>query len=138
MEGDSITVKPKANSKQAQSDWGTTRAHINNMVQGVTVGWQKQLEIEGAGYRAEVKGDMISLTVGYSHPVEVHAFAGVKFQVEKNVIKVSGPDKQAVGQVSAMIREARPPNVYTGKGIEYVGEQIRRKAGKAAKGAEEQ
>lgn len=136
MESSSITVKNKSNSKQALANWGTTRALIQNMVVGVQNGWSKQLEMEGAGYRAETSGDKITLTVGFSHPVEISAPEGVKFQVEKNIITVQGINKQAVGQAAANIKAIRPPDVYTGKGIKFVGEHIRRKPGKAAKSAE--
>ena len=105
------------------------------MVKGVTDGWSKQLELVGTGYRAEVQGKTLVLTVGYSHPVKIEAPDGVNFKVEKGIITVDGPDRQIIGQLSANIRGARPPEPYKGKGVKYVDEVIRRKAGKAAKTA---
>lgn len=115
--------------------FGTSRAHLANMVRGVSSGWLKQLELVGTGFRAETSGQTLILTVGYSHPVKIEAPVGVTFKVEKNVISVSGPGKDLVGQIAANIRAVRPPEPYKGKGIKYVGEIVRRKAGKAAKTA---
>lgn len=114
---------------------GTTRANLSNMVHGVTEGWHKDLEIIGTGYRAEVNGKTLVLTVGFSHPVKHEAPEGIEFKVEKMVITVSGIDKQLVGKVAADIRSTRPPEPYKGKGIKYTDEVIRRKVGKAAKAA---
>ena len=108
---------------------------IANSIKGVTEGWKKQLELVGTGYRSEVQGNKLVLTVGYSHPVIIEAPEGITFKVEKSVINVDGIDKQVVGQISANIRASRPPEPYKGKGVKYVGEYIRRKAGKAAKAA---
>lgn len=130
-----VLVSIKKTSKQNQSDWGTTRNLIANMVKGVSEGWQKQLELVGTGYRAEVKGDTIVLTVGYSHPIEITAPADISFKVEKNIITVQGLDKAVVGQIAANIRATRPPEPYKGKGVKYTDEVVRRKAGKAAKTA---
>ena len=130
-----LTVFRKREDKFSKSAHGLTRALINNMVLGVTEGWKKQLELVGTGYRSEVQGNKLVLTVGYSHPVEIIAPDGITFKVEKSVINVDGIDKQVVGQVSANIRSSRPPEPYKGKGVKYVGEYIRRKAGKAAKAA---
>lgn len=121
--------------KFARSVWGTTRMLIANSVKGVTEGWKKQLELVGTGYRSEVQDNTLVLTVGYSHPVKIEAPEGITFKVEKSIINVDGIDKQVVGQVSANIRASRPPEPYKGKGVKYVGEVIRRKAGKAAKAA---
>jgi large subunit ribosomal protein L6 len=107
------------------------------MVNGVTEGWSKVLEINGAGYRAEVKGNDLVLTVGYSHPVIVPGTLGTTFKVEKNLVTVEGPDKESVGHTAARVRGVRKPNVYTGSGIKYQDEVIRRKAGKQAAGAGE-
>jgi large subunit ribosomal protein L6 len=114
---------------------GMTRALINNMVVGVSTGFEKILEINGVGYRAEMKGKDLVLNVGYSHPVIVEPPKGISFEVDARTrqIKIMGFDKQQVGQVAANIREIRPPEPYKGKGIKYLEEKIRRKAGKAGK-----
>lgn len=135
VEEGKLSIGIKKDSKYARSIWGTTRMLIANSVKGVTEGWKKQLELVGTGYRSEVQGNKLVLTVGYSHPVIVEAPEGITFKVEKSVINVDGIDKQVVGQVSAVIRSSRPPEPYKGKGVKYVGEVIRRKAGKAAKAA---
>jgi large subunit ribosomal protein L6 len=115
---------------------GTTRALINNMVTGVSTGFTRVLEIDGVGYRAEMSGKTVMLYVGYSHPVPFEPPAGISFEVDTKTrqIKVIGFDKEQVGQVAANIRSIRPPEPYHGKGIHYLGERIRRKAGKAGKG----
>jgi large subunit ribosomal protein L6 len=115
---------------------GTTRALINNMVTGVSTGFTRVLEIDGVGYRAELSGKTLMLYVGYSHPVPFEPPAGISFDVDTKTrqIKVNGFDKEQVGQVAANIRSIRPPEPYHGKGIHYLGERIRRKAGKAGKG----
>lgn len=129
-----VVIKRKRNDKFSRSAHGLTRSLINNMVQGVTEGWTKNLELVGVGYRAQGGGENLTLNVGYSHPVTVKAPAGVTFAVADNTkISVSGIDKALVGQVAANIRAVRPPEVYKGKGIRYTGEYIRRKAGKAGK-----
>ncbi len=111
---------------------GLSRALLNNMVVGVSEGYQKNLEMIGVGYRASLKGRSVELLVGYSHPVLVEAPEGIEFEVpETTKISVKGIDKQLVGQVAADIRKVRPPEPYKGKGIRYVGEHVRRKAGKA-------
>jgi large subunit ribosomal protein L6 len=116
---------------------GTTRAVIANMVHGVSSGFVVTLEVEGVGYRAEMEGKTLVLHVGYSHPVKVEPPAGIVFETDPKTrqIKVSGFDREAIGQVAAEIRGVRPPEPYHGKGIRYAGEKIRRKAGKAGKGA---
>lgn len=115
--------------------YGTIRALLANMAEGVVKGWQKELELVGAGYRAEVSGRDLILTVGYSHPVVISAPEEITFKVEKTAITVEGIDKEVVGQVAAEIRAVRKPEPYKGKGIKYQDEQIRRKPGKAAKAA---
>lgn len=130
-----ITLFTDSELKTVKSMWGTTRKLISNMVVGVTEGWSKRLEIIGTGYRAEVQGKTLVLTVGYSHQIKIDAPVGITFKVEKNVIIVDGIDRGVVGQVSANIRATRPPEPYKGKGIKYIDEVIRRKAGKAAKAA---
>jgi large subunit ribosomal protein L6 len=110
---------------------GLTRTLIRNMVQGVSQGYSKTLEIHGVGYKAELQGGGIKLTVGFSHPVDFRAPAGIKFTVDNNtLIKVDGVDKELVGQVASEVRKVRPPEPYQGKGIRYQGEHVRRKAGK--------
>ncbi|KKS81022.1 MAG: 50S ribosomal protein L6 [Candidatus Woesebacteria bacterium GW2011_GWC1_43_10b] len=132
IEGSVLTVEKKGDSKIARALQGTTRANLRNMVKGVTEGWSKTLEIEGAGYRAELKGKDLSLAIGYSHPVVIKAPEGIGFKIEKNVITVEGADKAMVGQVAADVRESRRPDPYKAKGIRYQYEVIRRKPGKAA------
>lgn len=127
-----IFLFPKIETKMTKALWGTYRQLIANMIEGVQKGYQKQLEIEGLGYRAEMEGENLVLRVGYSHPVKISPPAGIKISVEKNIITVSGIDKELVGQVAAKIREAKPAEPYKGKGIKYVGEKIRRKVGKKA------
>ncbi len=126
-------VSPVSKSEKALVNWGTTRAHFANMVEGVTSGWKKSLELVGVGYRSELKGNDLVLTVGYSHPVKVVCPEGIQFKIEKSIITVEGINKELVGNISDKIRSVRPPEPYKGKGIKYVDEVIRRKAGKAAK-----
>lgn len=116
---------------------GTTRAVLANMVHGVSKGFDVVLEVEGVGYRAEMEGKNLALYVGYSHPVKMQPPVGIEFGVDQKTrqIKVSGFDKEMVGQVAANIRQVRPPEPYHGKGLRYQGERVRRKAGKAGKGA---
>jgi len=136
---DSITVNPKDESNRTHALWGLTRTLVNNMVTGVSAGFEKTLEIEGVGYRASMQGDKLVLLLGFSHPVEVVPEPGITFTVEPPApgrvarIIVSGVDKQRVGEVAARIRLRRPPEPYKGKGLRYMGEYIRRKAGKAGK-----
>jgi large subunit ribosomal protein L6 len=118
--------------KKNKALWGTTRQIISNMIVGVTKGFEKKLEIQGIGFRAQVSGDRLILTCGFTHPVEIKAPKGIQFKVEKNIITVLGIDKQLVGQIAAEIRSKRPPEPYKGKGIRYVGEYVYRKAGKKA------
>lgn len=135
VEDQKIVVALKKESKIARSLWGTIRMLLANNIVGVTEGWKKQLELIGTGYRSEVQGNTLVLTVGYSHPIKVEAPKDITFKVEKSIVNVDGIDKQVVGQVAAVIRSSRPPEPYKGKGVKYVGEVIRRKAGKAAKAA---
>ncbi len=134
-----ITVNPKDESNRTHALWGLTRTLVNNMVVGVSAGFTKTLELEGVGYRAAMQGSNLGLSLGFSHPVEVAPPTGITFQVEPPApgrvarIIVSGADKQQVGQVAARIRLLRPPEPYKGKGLRYMGEYIRRKAGKAGK-----
>jgi len=126
-----VTVTRPSDSKHHRSLHGLTRSLVANMVEGVTSGFVKILEIQGVGYRAEAKPFGITLVVGFSHTVDYRAPEGIKISVEGNtVVKVEGANKEAVGQVAAEIRSVRPPEPYKGKGIRYQGEQVRRKAGK--------
>jgi large subunit ribosomal protein L6 len=136
MDGNVITVERKSDAPAERALHGTTRAVLANMVHGVSTGFDVVLEVEGVGYRAEVKGKKLVLNVGYSHPVEMEPPEGVSFEADSKTrqIKVLGYDKEVVGQVAANVRKVRPPEPYHGKGIRYAGEYIRRKAGKAGKG----
>ncbi|MFA6424539.1 MAG: 50S ribosomal protein L6 [Candidatus Magasanikbacteria bacterium] len=130
-----VSVISPENTKD-KSLWGTFSSIIENMLEGVTTGFKKQLEINGVGYKASLKGANLVLEVGFSHTVELAPVVGIKFEVDKNVITVSGSDKQAVGEMAAQIRSTKKVEPYKGKGIKYIGEVVRRKAGKtAAKGA---
>jgi len=131
-----IVVGIKKKTNNAPALWGLLRTLIANMIEGVTQGFEKKLEIEGVGYRAALENDKLILSLGFSHPVEIKAPDGIEFKVEKNLITVSGIDKQLVGQVAADIRSKRKPEPYKGKGIHYLGEEIRRKAGKKVVGTE--
>ena len=132
VDGGVLTLTPANDSDKARALWGTYAAHVNNMVVGVTDGFTKVLEIEGVGYRAEVKGNSILLNVGFSHPVELDFPEGISATVEKNVITITGADKETVGQYAANVRKVRPPEPYKGKGLHYQGEYIIRKQGKKA------
>ena len=119
-------------TKQSSAFWGTYRALLNNIFIGLDKGFSKSLEIDGVGYRAAVSGKKLELQLGFSHPINYDIPEGIDIKVEKNIITVSGTDKQKVGQVSAEIRSFRPPEPYKGKGVKYTDEVIIRKAGKAA------
>jgi large subunit ribosomal protein L6 len=137
MDGNQITVERKSDAPAERALHGTTRAILANMVYGVSTGFEVVLEVEGVGYRAEMNGKNLVLHVGYSHPVEMVPHEGISFEADAKTrqIKVLGHDKEQVGQIAANIRKVRPPEPYHGKGIRYAGERIRRKAGKAGKGA---
>lgn len=129
-----IKVTRKKDDQFSRSLHGLTRSLIANMIYGVEKGWEKKLELVGVGYRTQLSGEKLILNVGYSHPVEIEVPQGIKFMVEDNTkIKVSGIDKQLVGETAAAIRKVRPPEPYQGKGIRYSGEYVRRKAGKTGK-----
>ncbi len=128
----SITFTPANDSIEARALWGTYASHARNMVTGVTEGFKKVLEIEGVGYRAEMKGNDLVLNMGYSHPVPMTVPEGLTASVEKSEITISGIDKDLVGQFAANVREVRKPEPYKGKGIRYQGEYIIRKQGKKA------
>jgi large subunit ribosomal protein L6 len=130
-----LCVKRDSDEQQARAFHGLVRSLLNNMVEGVSKGFEKRLEIQGVGYRAQATGNKINLSLGFSHPVEMSAPEGVTVNMdaeEKNIIVVSGYDKQAVGEFAANIRKLRKPEPYKGKGIRYLGERVVRKAGKAA------
>lgn len=128
-----IVVSQKNADGNTSAAFGLTRSLLANMVQGVTTGFEKKLELSGVGYRAAGSGTDLTISVGFSHPVKVKAPEGVTFAVADNIITVSGSDKMVVGDTAAKIRAIRPPEPYKGKGIKYVGEYVRRKVGKAAK-----
>jgi len=136
LEDGHLIVRRQTDQRHHRALHGLTRALLNNMVIGVTQGFQKQLEIQGVGYRVDLQGDgSLMLQLGFSHPVRIAPPEGIQFAVEprSKVITVSGIDKELVGQVTAEIRAWRPPEPYKGKGIRYVGEHVRHKAGKAGK-----
>ena len=131
-----VVVKRPSDESFHKALHGLSRTLVANMVEGVTKGYQKALEIQGVGYKAEPKGQEIQLLVGFSHPVRYKAPQGIKITIENNtLVKIDGVDKELVGQVAAEIRAVRPPEPYKGKGIRYRGEQVRRKAGKTAQAA---
>lgn len=135
MADKNIIVERKDDERLSRGLHGLTRTLIDNMVTGVTQGFSKKLDIQGVGYRAQMVGKNLQLAVGYSHPVDFPAPAGITFEIDKekkNIITVSGIDKIVVGQVASNLRAVRPPEPYKGKGIRYLGEAVRRKAGKAA------
>lgn len=134
IEGNEVTFTRPNDSKEMKTIHGTTRAIFHNMVVGVSEGFQKALELIGVGYRAQLQGSKLVLNVGYSHPVEITAPAGITFEVPSNTqVVVKGISKEAVGEIAANIRGVRPPELYKGKGIRYVGEYVRRKEGKTGK-----
>ncbi|NSL52577.1 50S ribosomal protein L6 [Calidifontibacillus erzurumensis] len=134
VEGNILTVERPSDDKEHRSLHGTTRAILGNMVEGVTKGFEKSLELIGVGYRASKSGNKLVLNVGYSHPVEIQPEQGIEIEVPANTkIIVKGIDKERVGAVAANIRAVRPPEPYKGKGIRYEGEYVRRKEGKTAK-----
>lgn len=137
LDSNQLVITRKSDLPAERALHGTTRALLANMVEGVSKGFQVVLEVEGVGYRAELEGKNLALYVGYSHPVKIEPPAGISFEADQKArqIKVLGFDKQLVGQVAANIRKVRPPEPYHGKGLHYLGEHIRRKAGKAGKGA---
>jgi large subunit ribosomal protein L6 len=137
LDKNQVVITRNSDTPEERALHGTTRAVIANMMHGVSTGFVTTLEIEGVGYRSEMDGKTLILHVGYSHPVRMEPPAGISFEVELKTrqIKVLGYDREVVGQTAAEIRRVRPPEPYHGKGIRYAGEKIRRKAGKAGKGA---
>lgn len=132
VEGKIVVEQDKENNPETRALFGLTRAQIANLITGVSDGFEKKLELSGVGFRGQAAGNTLTLFVGFSHPVKITQ-EGVIFAIAENVITVSGIDKSLVGNIAAKVRGVRPPEPYKGKGIKYVGERIRRKAGKAAK-----
>ena len=134
IEGSEITVVRPSDSKRHRTVHGTTRAILANMIEGVSAGFKKELELIGVGYRAQMQGKKLVLSVGYSHPVEFEEIEGIKLGVEGNTkVSIEGINKEVVGQYADKVRAVRPPEPYKGKGIRYVGEYVRRKEGKTGK-----
>ena len=133
IDGNVLTFKNLSDSREHRAFWGTFRALAQNIVDGLTKGFEKKLEINGVGYRAAVKGKVLNLQLGFSHDINYDLPEGIEAVVEKNVITLKSHDKQLVGQVAAEIRSFRPPEPYKGKGVKYIDEHIVRKAGKTAK-----
>lgn len=135
LEGGAVIMSAKdPEDKKDKSLWGLERSLVANLVKGVTLGYEKKLEIQGIGFRAETSGNILKLHAGFTNPVNFEIPEGISVLVEKNIITVSGIDKQLVGNFTASIRAVKPPEPYKGKGIRYVGEVVRRKAGKAVAG----
>ncbi len=130
-----VFLRPKDETRKTRALWGLWRTLVSNMIRGVEKGYEKKLELQGVGYKVSKKGRDLDLSLGFSHPVVFKAPEGIEFEVEKNIITVSGIDKQKVGQVAADIRSLKKPEPYKGKGIRYVGEYVRRKVGKKVAGA---
>ncbi|MBX7249569.1 MAG: 50S ribosomal protein L6 [Caulobacteraceae bacterium] len=131
QDGAELSLSPREDTQRARAMWGLSRTLVGNMVEGVTNGFERKLELVGVGYRAAMKGSALSLQLGFSHDVDIAAPQGVTFAVPKQTeITISGIDKQAVGEMAARIRKIRPPEPYKGKGVRYAGEQVRRKEGK--------
>ena len=127
-----IVFAPKGDDRQSRAFWGTFRSLAQNVIVGLTDGYTKQLEINGVGYKAAVKGNVLELQLGFSHPINYDFPKNVQIGVEKNIVTIKGDDKQVIGQIAAEIRSFRPPEPYKGKGVKYVEEHIIRKAGKTA------
>ncbi len=131
LEGAELTLTPRDDSTRARAMWGLSRTLVNNMVVGVSTGYEQTLELVGVGYRAAMKGADLSMQLGFSHDVNIPAPAGITFAVPRPVeVKIAGIDKQLVGEMAARIRKIRPPEPYKGKGVRYAGEAVRRKEGK--------
>jgi large subunit ribosomal protein L6 len=131
QEGAELTFAPRNDTQRARGMWGLSRTLIGNMVEGVTKGYEQTLELVGVGYRAAMKGQALSMQLGFSHDVDIPPPEGIAFAVPKQTeVRISGIDKQLVGEVAARIRRIRPPEPYKGKGVRYAGEKVRRKEGK--------
>ena len=136
VEDKEIQVSVKKITKQTKALWGLTRMLVANMIEGVTKGYEKQLELQGVGFRMAVQGKKLNMALGFSHPVEVEIPEGLEAKIDKNILTISGIDKQKVGQCAASIRSLKKVEPYKGKGFRYVGEIVKKKAGKKAVGAE--
>lgn len=134
--GKEIKVSVDKETKQSKALWGLTRMLVANMIEGVTKGFEKQIELQGVGFRMAVQGKKINMALGFSHPVEVEIPGGLEARIDKNVLTISGIDKQAVGQFAASLRALKKAEPYKGKGFRYVGEIVKKKVGKKAAGAE--
>ncbi len=131
QEGSELQLSPVADTQRARAMWGLSRTLVDNMVEGVTKGYEETLELVGVGYRAAMKGQALSMQLGFSHDVDIPPPAGIAFATPRPVeVKISGIDKQLVGETAARIRRMRPPEPYKGKGVRYAGEKVRRKEGK--------
>ena len=131
QEGAELTLTPRSDTQRARGMWGLSRTLVANMVEGVTKGYEEVLELVGVGYRAAMKGQALSMQLGFSHDVDIPAPAGITFAVPKQTeVRIAGIDKQLVGEIAARIRRIRPPEPYKGKGVRYAGEKVRRKEGK--------
>jgi large subunit ribosomal protein L6 len=131
QEGGELSFAPRVDTQKARGLWGLSRTLVANMIQGVSKGYEEVLELVGVGYRAAMKGQALSLQLGFSHDVDIPPPAGIAFVVPKQTeIRISGIDKQLVGETAARIRRIRPPEPYKGKGVKYAGEKVRRKEGK--------
>lgn len=135
VENGEVVVAPNRENKLSRALWGTYAAHVRNMIAGVNTPFVKKLQVEGIGYRAELSGKQLKLQVGFSHPVFLQVPEGITMAVEKNIITVTGADKEQVGEFSAQIRAVKKPEPYKGKGIRYEGEVVRQKQGKKAAAA---
>ncbi|MCR4941908.1 MAG: 50S ribosomal protein L6 [Campylobacter sp.] len=133
VENGNIVFSPVGDDRQSKAYWGTYRALANNVIIGLTSGFSRQLEINGVGYKAAIKGKVLELTLGFSHLINFPFPEGIDITVDKNIVTIKGADKQVVGQVAAQVRGFRPPEPYKGKGVKYLEERIIRKAGKTAK-----
>jgi large subunit ribosomal protein L6 len=131
QDGAELTLTPRNDTQRARGMWGLSRTLVANMVEGVTKGYEEVLELVGVGYRAAMKGQALSMQLGFSHDVDIPAPAGITFAVPKQTeVRIAGIDKQLVGEIAARIRRIRPPEPYKGKGVRYAGEKVRRKEGK--------
>ena len=131
QENGELNLTPRNDTARARSMWGLSRTLVDNMVVGVTTGFEQTLELVGVGYRAQMKGQALNMQLGFSHDVDIPAPAGITFAVPKQTeVRIAGIDKQLVGEIAARIRRIRPPEPYKGKGVRYAGEKVRRKEGK--------
>lgn len=135
QEGQVVVTAKNLEDRRVKALYGLTRSNLANLIKGMDSGFEKKLEIQGVGYRGQMQGVDLVLSLGFAHPVKIRPLEGVQLAIADNVITVSGTDKQIVGEQAANIRKVKPPEPYKGKGIRYVGERVRRKAGKAAKAA---